>query len=89
MIRHVEVTVDGPPAPANAGGLEQITKHELGHALGVGHVNFDGDIMSPIVNPQSSPLSGCDVNGVTEANRWQTMEGRPSARRPSTTQVPC
>ena len=89
LIRHVEVTVNGPPAPANAGGIEQITKHELGHALGVGHVNFDGDIMSPIVNPQSSPLSGCDLNGVIEANRWQTMDGRPAARRPSATQIAC
>jgi hypothetical protein len=89
LIHHVDVTVDGPPAPANAGGIEQITKHEVGHALGVGHVNFDGDIMSPIVNPQSSPLSGCDLNGVVEANRWQTMEGRPAARPPSATQIAC
>jgi hypothetical protein len=89
FIRKVEITIEGDPAPGNAGGIEQITKHEMGHALGLGHVNFDGDIMSPIVNPQSSPLSGCDLNGVIEANRWQTMDGRPAARRPSATQIAC
>ena len=89
LIRQVRITVDGPPAPANAGAIEQITKHEVGHAFGLGHVNFDGDVMSPIVNPQAGPLSGCDLNGAIEANRWQTMVGRPSARRPSVTQIPC
>jgi len=28
----------------------QIAKHELGHALGLGHANFNGDLMSPTLN---------------------------------------
>jgi predicted Zn-dependent protease len=89
LIRHAELTVDAPRAPSGAGPLEQITKHEVGHALGLRHANFEGDLMSPIVNPVAGPLSACDIAGVNEANRWQTMDGRRSPRPPTATQVPC
>jgi hypothetical protein len=89
LIRQAELTVDAPQAPAGAGAIEQITKHEVGHALGLRHANFDGDVMSPIVNPAAGPLSACDVAGVTEANRWQTTDGRRSPRPPTASHVPC
>jgi hypothetical protein len=89
QIRQAELSVDAPRAPAGAGAIEQIAKHELGHALGLRHANFDGDVMSPIVNPVPGPLSACDLAGVTEANRWQTMDGRRNPRAPTATQVPC
>ncbi|MGH9005016.1 MAG: matrixin family metalloprotease [Acidimicrobiia bacterium] len=89
LIKRAELTVDAPRAPGGAGAVEQITKHEVGHALGLRHANFEGDLMSPVVNPVPGPMSGCDIAGVIEANRWQTTDGRRSPRPPTTTQVPC
>ncbi len=89
LIKQAKLSVDAPPAPGGAGAVEQITKHEVGHALGLRHANFDGDLMSPIVNPVPGPMSACDVAGVIEANRWQTTDGRRSPRPPTTTHVPC
>jgi hypothetical protein len=37
--------------------IEQITKHELGHALGLGKANFNGDVMSPAINDESKHVS--------------------------------
>src|SRR5207245_399298 len=64
LIRRVDITIRGARAPANSGGLEQITKHEFGHALGLGHANFDGDLMSAAVSPNPSPVPVCDLAGV-------------------------
>ncbi|MGH9034609.1 MAG: matrixin family metalloprotease [Acidimicrobiia bacterium] len=89
LIRQVELTVDAPRAPSGSGAIEQITKHEVGHALGLRHANFEGDLMSPMVSPVAGPLSACDVAGVIEANRWQTMDGRRSPRPPTASHVPC
>lgn len=47
---------------------EQIAKHELGHALGLGHANFNGDLMSPTLNDESKTISKCDVEAVLSAN---------------------
>jgi hypothetical protein len=80
LIRRVEITIKGGRAPENSGGLIQIAKHEFGHALGLGHANFDGNLMSEAVSPEPSPIPVCAIAGVTEANRWKL--GDPEARRP-------
>src|SRR6185436_17872260 len=46
LISRVEITIQGALAPANSGGLGQIAKHEFGHALGLGHTNHEGNLMS-------------------------------------------
>src|SRR5207237_522296 len=51
LVLRVEIGIDGGPAPVNAGAIEEIAKHEFGHALGIGHANWDGDLMSPLGNP--------------------------------------
>lgn len=89
LIKQAKLNVEAPPAPGGAGAVEQITKHEVGHALGLRHANFEGDLMSPIVNPVPGPMSACDVGGVVEANRWQTTDGKRSPRPPTATNVPC
>ena len=90
LIRKVEVTIKGGRAPGNTGGLLQIAKHEFGHALGLGHANHDGNLMSESVNPQPAPIPACAVSGVVEANRWKMVD--PEAKRPQpprASEVPC
>lgn len=36
--------------------IEQIVKHEIGHVLGLGHANFDGNLMATQVNYGSSVI---------------------------------
>jgi hypothetical protein len=85
LISKVEITIQGALAPANTGGLGQIAKHEFGHALGLGHTNYEGNLMSPAVSPDPQPVPPCVVQGVIEANRWKMMD--PQAKRPSPPKV--
>jgi predicted Zn-dependent protease len=90
LISKVEITIQGALAPANAGGLGQIAKHEFGHALGLGHTNYEGNLMSPAVSPDPQPVPPCVVQGVIEANRWKMVD--PQAKRPTpprVSSVPC
>lgn len=89
LIKRVELTVEAPRAPGGEGAIEQIAKHEVGHALGLRHANFDGDLMSPVVNPVPGPMSACDIAGVIEVNRWQTQDGRKHPRPPTASHVRC
>ena len=79
MVLRVEIGIDGGPSPVNAGAIEEIAKHEFGHSLGLGHANWDGDLMSPLVNPTPAPIPACDVNGVMQANSWRMVD---HTRRP-------
>ncbi len=85
LISRVEITIHGALAPANSGGLGQIAKHEFGHALGLGHTNYEGNLMSPAVSPDPQPVPPCVVQGVIEANRWKMID--PQARRPAPPKV--
>ena len=70
--------------------LKQIAMHELGHTLGLGHANFEGDLMSPIINPGTDGISKCDVNGVIHAEQWLAgtdVNGTPTM--PPAGQVNC
>ncbi len=95
LIRHVAVSIKGGQAPANAGGLLQIAKHEFGHALGLGHANHEGNLMSEAVSPQPRPIEACAVSAVLEANRWRLAPDglvlEPAARpeRPRVFDVAC
>ena len=57
--------------------LKQIAMHEIGHTLGLGHANFNGDLMSPVINHESGAISKCDISGVFEANQ-QNLAGSSS-----------
>jgi len=90
LISKVEITIQGALAPANSGGLGQIAKHEFGHALGLGHTNYEGNLMSPAVSPDPQAIPPCVIQGVIEANRWKMVS--PQAKRPApprVSQVPC
>jgi predicted Zn-dependent protease len=51
--------------------VEQIVKHEMGHALGLGHANFDGNLMALRVNDGTDTISECEIKAVIEANYWK------------------
>ena len=90
LISKVEITIQGGLAPGNSGGLGQIAKHEFGHALGLGHTDYEGNLMSPAVSPDPQPVPPCVIEGVIEANRWKMID--PQSKRPTpprVSQVPC
>jgi hypothetical protein len=53
--------------------IKQIAMHEIGHTLGLGHANFKGDLMSPVINQESGSISKCDISGVLDANKWKLV----------------
>ena len=89
MITRVEIGVDGGPSPVNAGAVEQISKHEIGHALGLGHANWDGDLMSPFVQPTPAPIPLCDINAVRKANSWKMVDHAKRPKPATATESPC
>jgi hypothetical protein len=55
--------------------IETITKHEIGHALGIGHSNLISDLMYPVINRRTNTdISDCDIHAVSEANSWKLLE---------------
>ena len=51
--------------------LQHVTKHEVGHALGLGHANFKNTLMSPNVDEIIIKNSACEIGAVKYANNWK------------------
>lgn len=51
---------------SDSGNFYTVVLHEIGHALGLGHANFD-DLMNPLISHKDE-ISVCDVNGVFRTN---------------------
>ncbi len=71
------------------GQLEQIVKHELGHVLGMDHANFNGNLMSTMVETGSGTIASCEIEAVKTANAWKLKEGGLSMRTPTEKFVNC
>jgi len=91
FIKSVRLTISGQAFgdPNDAATIEQITKHELGHGLGLGHADFDGDLMSTTVQGGSNLISACDIQGVIEANHWFLFDLVATPHQPHVSSVAC
>ena len=69
--------------------LEQITKHEMGHVLGLGHSTFDGSLMTRNVNPYAGSVSDCEINAVYKAQHWKLEENNSFPDYPEQEYVEC
>jgi predicted Zn-dependent protease len=73
----------------NAQLVKQITKHEMGHALGLAHANFQGNLMTAKINDEASDISECEINAVQETNRWKLLDNQNNPRTPDHNYVIC
>jgi hypothetical protein len=53
--------------------VERIVKHEMGHALGLGHANFSGNLMAENINDGTEKVSECEIKAVLQANQWKLI----------------
>jgi matrixin len=68
--------------------LESIAKHEIGHALGIGHTDFVGDLMSPVLTGRTdTSISACDINGIEQANQWRLKDNSDGGNSPYATSL--
>ncbi|MBA3749482.1 MAG: matrixin family metalloprotease [Nitrosopumilus sp.] len=69
--------------------IEQVTKHEIGHTLGLGHANFNGNLMTERVDTGSGMISSCEIEAVETANSWKLKENGQIIHYPKEEYVNC
>jgi len=91
LINNAQITIAKTAFGSSFGTsqIKQIAMHEIGHALGIGHANFIGDIMAPAINYEKVTISKCDVNAVLSANQWKFEGSSTSPQPPQADHVEC
>ncbi|MFB5601109.1 MAG: M57 family metalloprotease [Nitrososphaeraceae archaeon] len=54
--------------------IEQISKHEIGHSLGLGHSNFAKSLMYPLVDTKILKIQKCEIAAVSHINTLKLFE---------------
>lgn len=69
--------------------MQNIVLHELGHALGLGHSNYAGDVMYPEYSPKGNvtALSTLDLYGVSVVFEWLSRHPKMPNICPSKTSL--
>ena len=89
FIKAASITVFGARSDTDDGDeVEEIAAHEFGHALGVGHANDSGYLMSLSLPEIPGPEpTACDLDAVEAANEWYFNNQSPAP--PSVDHVDC
>src|SRR5215207_5323933 len=76
LIDHVEISISKKSygVTLDKPTLEHVAKHEFGHALGIGHAEFENSLMSPNVDELITKMSACELESVKYANSWKFIE---------------
>ena len=78
LIDHVEISISKKSYgfTLDKRTLEHVAKHEFGHALGLGHAEFDNSLMSPNVDEVITKMSACELESVRYANSWKFINDK-------------
>lgn len=73
--------------------VKEITLHELGHALGLGHHSNENDLLGPTVGHTDgsaiTTISSCDLDGFEESHHWLTKDQAGSPHPNHVTSITC
>ena len=69
--------------------IELVALHEFGHALGLGHTDEQGWLMSPVLSDGFPGIASCDVEGVRQANHWYFVDNAAAPHHPHVNSVDC
>jgi hypothetical protein len=85
LISKIEITIFKGTSDYkfNNAVIEQIAEHEMGHALGLGHANFSGNLMAALINDGTKTISACEIKGVYAANGWYLEDNDSSSTIPA------